>query len=295
MTISYSNMFKWMSITISLVIFGLSVWVFHLNTKKQSHIYPNLEKLLAIYSLTNWKHPEQQSPHIQTQGDHFDEAGELVDCNSADFNDSSSFYPGALFDCFMETKNVYIAVDDISVEAPNVPPNPDFWSTFKWKSLFGYDYGIDINYDPTPYDNLINIAHSDLQSDCYDNNSEEFHTDGYLITIKGLTASEAGSVTFMAVPSYTTCNADGSTIQRNEWAWILEDEEILYTSDLERLVRITARKLNANGNDLFAAANDLETKWLNKDEEFAKGLMKVLSDVPDLGELSNLLNKTVND
>ena len=59
-------------------------------------------------------------------------------------------------------------------------------------------------------------------------------------------------------------------------------------------MRITARKLNANGNDLFAAANDLETKWLNKDEEFAKGLMKVLSDVPDLGELSNLLNKTVN-
>ena len=53
--------------------------------------------------------------------------------------------------------------------------------------------------------------------------------------------------------------------------------------------------MNANGNDLFAAANDLETKWLNKDEEFAKGLMKVLSDVPDLGELSNLLNKTVND
>lgn len=295
MTISFSNMFNWVSITISLVIFGLSVWIFHLNTKKQTHIYPNLEKLLAIYSLTNWKHPEQLSPHIQIQGDHFGEAGELDDCISADFNDPNSFYPGALFDCFMETRNVYIAVDDISVVAPNVPPNLDFWSTFKWKSLFGYDYSIDINYDPSLYDTLINIAHSELQADCYDNDSDEFHTDGYLITIKGLTASEAGSVTFMAVPSYTTCNADGSTIQRNEWAWVLEDEEILYTSDLERLVRITARKLNANGNDLFAAANDLETKWLNKDEEFAKGLMKVLSDVPDLGELSNLLNKTVTD
>ena len=183
MNISVSKMFNWVSITISLLVFGLSVLILHQNTKKQSHIYPNLEKLLAIYSLTNWKHPEQKNPNIQTQGDHFDEAGELDGCISVDFNGSSSFGSGALFNCFMETRNVYIAVDDISVEAPNIPPNSDFWSTFKWKSLFGYDYDIEINYDPVLYDHFLEIAHSDLQADCYDNDSDEFHTHGYLSLI----------------------------------------------------------------------------------------------------------------
>ena len=251
-------------------------------------VYPRLEQLIAIYSLTAWKHPEQSSPEILRNGEYASDSFWL-DCEKFDWDSSSKFSAGDLLNCFLEKQREYIAVEGQEFETYKIVPDIDIWYEFKWISLFGYELEVFVNDKPDLWNSLRPRVIEEFVNPCAEEGDYSDMVETYLFRIKGLSASE--EVSFLASNKSVKCHADGSFSTSSEWVAHLEDGNKFTTGEMNKFIQIVARELEISEVDLSKSAPLLETLWRRKDAGFAKDLLAEMKNAPDLSALTNFLTK----
>lgn len=255
-------------------------------------LYPKLEQLIAIYSIVGWRTPGQLPPLIKEDS----EWGGMefrLKCSQLDWSRNGVSAPGEIFSCFMEPMEKFI--ESRPILAPQLNDSGDYWYTFSWESLFGYEIKVNITGD-TSTEQTRSALEKKIKEDrdnCenelsrYANAADICSFTTYHVTIKGLTHS--GSVSFLVSEGYPSWNSDGSVIRREEWVIYIDDEEPISASSLNKFIQLTARKMQIKETDLAKVAPELEAMWMNKDKVFIDGLFAELEKTQDLMKFSGYL------
>lgn len=265
---------------IALAAAAIRIWNYYAERRHLAEAYPELEKLVAIYSVLAWKSPSQKPPF-------------MIETNDTGYENQQGPFvcDGALFDCFTQPVTRYIAVAGETVQTRRVIPSEDISYTFVWESLFGYSLHVGIGGEQTPF--YRQVAH---KKECEQERSGEengrtpdcqFTT--YIVTVSGLTAS--GSVTFLASEGVASFLPDGSVDRRNGWVvYVGDDPEPLTVDGVKRFIQLTLRKLQIPHTDLSAAVPELEMRWMNKDRVFLAGLLSEAASMPDTMPIADFLS-----
>ncbi|KAA5538853.1 toll/interleukin-1 receptor domain-containing protein [Adhaeribacter rhizoryzae] len=223
----------------------------------QVKIYSFIEKVIAIYSLVFWRSP-QQKPPILLEDSEWESKSFTLDCENIDWIHNSLVEPGELFECFSKIVTHRSSYESEPFEGYYVTPNPDYWYTFRWKSLFGYE--LDITVNPEKNGSLYEIVEA-LYKRTHDNTEEghPLHIRGYAIEIKGL--RQSGNVFFVAGNGYLLTSISGYNDLCNEWVIYFSEDIYLRGSDLLNLIRGALDWKSIFEPNLEKAIRILESDW----------------------------------
>ncbi len=272
-------------------ILGIAYSLKHTTEERDtiSEVYPRVEKLIAIYSILAWRHPQQTFP-IVTENSEW--GGEVFRMECVD-GWSEQPKAGALFDCFRQKHLWSNRFNPEPFETPYISTSQEFWYTFSWESLFGYELNISVNpiLDPSFLQKLDEILYYE---ECLDEYDDEFCSFAkYPIEISGLQASE--SVTFIVSEGYLTQFADGSFDRIEEWVvYLIDDSQeltLITSGALHRMIQLTLRRLEISNTNLAEIIPELEVIWMSRDKQFARDLISELESVQDLVKFAKYLDK----
>lgn len=254
-------------------------------------MYPKLEKLVAIYSLVGWRKPEQHPPLIKEDSEWGGNEFQLQ-CKNIIWGKGNIPDPGELFSCLIEPVEKITHIDSETIMAPQLNDSGDYWYSFSWETLFGYEMEVSISGDTstdktrTALQKKINEDRTNCANELGRQQPCSFTT--YYVTMKGLTHS--GSVSFLVSEGYPSWLSNGTVKPRYEWViYIDDDEEPITVSSLNKFIQLTARQMQIKDTDLAKVAPELEAMWMNKDRVFIDGLFAEIEKAQDLMKFSGYL------
>jgi hypothetical protein len=279
-----------------LTIVGISyrLYVASSTRHRLAEVYPRLERLLAIYSVLNWRKAEQVPPIVkessEASGSEF-----TLKCDSIEWGKGGFTRPGELFSCFTEPIRKMVP-EEGEIDALRFSPNEDYWYTFSWETLFGYEIQITVGANRIRNSDLYRLR-DDIERDeierCRVERQGSANVDSfcrfntYAIQIDGLFHSQ--SVSFLAADGYLSWLPNGSVDRHEEWMIYLEDKRPITAGQINKVIQLTARQMQIKETDLSKVAPELEAIWMNKDRAFLDALFTEIDRVPDLSKLSGFL------
>lgn len=268
---------------ILLVIVGIQIYSNYIERQRVEQLFPKLEELISIYSLVAWKKNGQQAPLVKENG--FTSDLFRLECSNIDWDSESMVMPGDLLDCLSQPKEVLFQGEYIP--SYNVVPNVDFWYQFRWPSLFGYEFEVNINLHPLASERFQEEIKKEFKEPCasYEDFSDEVIV--YSFELHELTA--AGKTRFDAVSHHIECAASGAAYLVEEWVYYIDDEPVS-AAQLNRFIQIIARQMQISDVDLSIIAPKLEVVWRNRDKTFISGVLDSVSGIPDLSKIGDFLN-----
>jgi hypothetical protein len=247
--------------------------------KRLAETYPRLEALMAIYSLLNWRSPDQRPPKVTERSDNG--GGELeFDCPTSD----------ALFSCFTAPRMVPVPVEGERIKTTQFISAEEYSYEFDWESLFGYQLGLTVRgYEALEKNSPIRKEREECQKELegYANSLDFCYFHMYRVSISGLTAGN--SVSFITTDGRLTWNPDGSVNRRDERVIYFDEESPITAGQINQTIQKTLRAMGIADPDLSRAAPRLEVLWMAKDTAFLGALIQELGKIPDLTKLASFI------
>jgi hypothetical protein len=241
----------------------------------QLKIYAYIEKIVAIYSLVFWRSPLQKPPTILKDSEWENNSFQLS-CDNIDWSNEKPFNPGALFECFSQKVTQRSSYESEPFEGYYVTPNEDFWYTFTWKSLFGYDLEVTINPSRNgEYGGLYDVQEA-LRKKTWIDGEEEGHPlpiTGYVVEISGL--HHADSVGFLVGSGYLVTSVDGYNHMRNEWVIYQSEDAFMREDDMLKLIRQALDWKQIFEPNLEKAIRILGSEWKGRYPYFNKEFLNI--------------------
>ena len=274
---------------IAVAVFGARIYMHYVSNQSFEKVYPKIEELVAIHSLVAWKSPNQPAPEIVEMGDRTGNRYDLQ-CRNIQWLPSEKVRPGALLNCFLESRRVLVPIEGKEVDSVNVVPDPDFWYDFKWQSYFGYELSISVNKSPREYLAVEEDIRKKFINPCAEQGNFGEDVRIYQFRIENLPSDR--SVTFYAASGWIDCFPDGTVDRKQEWTLYVDDmDKPITIGEINRFMQVLLRQLNIADTDPSAAAPKLETLWRNKDTAFAANLVSTFEKMPDLTKIGTLLSR----
>lgn len=278
-------------VVVAISVGGIAVRLHIAGTAKDrlGEAYPRLEQLLAIYSVINWRSPEQLPPIVTEDnyrgGSEFQLSCPNIAWGSGGFDKSDS-----LFKCFAVRTEHYVPEDGAKVTGPQFKQDEDWSYHFKWDSIFGYEVeihvqGYEAREKESPIRKQVEACREELRG--YANGPASCRFAMYHVAITGLTVAK--SVEFITADGRTTWNSDGSVNRRNERLIYLDENTPVTIGELNAVVQKTLRALGFAEKDLSSVAPKVEVLWMGKDDAFLRALVAEFDKAPDLVKLSGFI------
>jgi hypothetical protein len=270
---------------------GIAVRVHMANAAKErlAKTYPRLEALLAIYSLFNWRSPEQRPPKItektETGGSEL-----TLDCPSIQWGKGGFDRSDSLFSCFTSPRIVYVPEEGKKVKTIQLISAEEYSYRFAWDSIFGYEMQVNLRgYEAFEENSPIRKEREACLQELerFSNRHETCSFHMYRVRLGGL--SVAKSVSFITADGHLTWNPDGTVNRRRERVIYLTEDSPVTLGQLNSAVQKTLRALGIAESDLSKVAPSLEVMWMGKDEAFLRALVAELDKIPDLTKLSGFI------
>jgi hypothetical protein len=258
--------------------------------------YPKIERLMAIYSFLHWRSPQQQPPEL-VGADSFGGSDHLfLKCENVQWDKGGFVKPGELLECFIKPVPKWFDGEEEPVEVSQVSSSEDFWYTFKWETLFGYELDVLVGVDPIQHGQLYVLRDSvDRQQRAmceeeYGTNGSELDHCQFITYAIELADREKGfSATFLASNGHLVYLANGALSRSAGWVIYLDDVEPITVGNLNKFIQTFARSLGMSETDLVKVVPELETIWLGMDHAFTERLFDELESLPDLEKLTGFV------
>lgn len=281
------NFWKVIAAVVVVVItaFGIGYRIYnaHVDKKRLVNIYPQFEKLIAVYSVLYWRDVDQRPPHLAGSSSFGEGEEGQIDCPNIGWGSDENSATGELFSCFIEN------VDD--TEFMKVPANDDWRTSFSWESLFGYE--LHVTLFPEMYTNnskdkmYLLRENAEWNDGCRDERGSQCFMNTYHVRVSGLNTS--GDFDFITSEGYFSHQQDGTYVPVYGWVVYIEDGRPLTAGDINRFLQITLRKMGFTDTNLEAVVPQLEAAWMKSDRIFLDALVAELENVPDLTGLTDFL------
>ena len=259
-----------------------------------AEMYPKLEELVLIHSLVNWRKADQSAPKITSlnniQGDSKESS---LKCKNIQWEVSKVSSAGELFSCFQE--EIEFEFEGEKFTGPQLNTSGDYWYTFHWETLFGYEVKVEIIGDtgttkkPLPlYEKLrTDSAQCQEENKSFKNVDEMCALSAYQVTITSPAITQP--VRFV-VSQYLFHSQNGAITRGDGWILYLRDSpEPIRLQDLSRFLQLSFRGLGVAETNLEKSVPQLQTLWLNKDRKFVSSLFSEIENLPDLIKLGDFL------
>jgi hypothetical protein len=260
-------------VAIASTVAGIGYRLYDAYESKQQleAVYPELEKLVVMYSLAGWRSPKQTAPHVEEKNNMGYGSGTFdLACRNIDWGKEAK--DGELFDCFVErvTKTDGLG-EPLPSPVPRFAAAPEYWYVFKWISLLGVELQVTVSAD-----DVAESVSKAQRADCakWDKAQNVCSFAVYALHVDGLPASEV--VSFVASHGYMKWTAEGNPDRQDHWVVYVDEENHLAPDEIASRIEELMRVLGVTEADKSKAMQSLEVRWRRKEHVFRDALFKEL-------------------